>query len=137
MSWLSSLVPISLTNHQDLMEQWLACLIHNLRIHGSSPSTAKSNLMNRAILMSPNRTKHCVYGHIYYKYIHRLLKLIRMMAQFISFLFLLLTGLEPVKPWITNQWFYINLQVNFLFKRFLHIPFPLKSFAVLSWIMKN
>ena len=39
---LSSLVPISLPNHQDLMEQWLACLIYNLRIHGSSPSTAKS-----------------------------------------------------------------------------------------------
>ncbi len=29
------------------------------------PSTAKSNLMNRVILMSPNRTKHCVYGYIY------------------------------------------------------------------------
>ena len=42
MSWLSSLVPISLPNHQDLMEQWLACLIYNPRIHGSSPSTAKS-----------------------------------------------------------------------------------------------
>ena len=41
MSWLSSLVPISLPTHQDLMEQWLACLIHNLRIHGSSPVNCK------------------------------------------------------------------------------------------------
>ena len=29
MSWLSSLVPISLPNNQGLMEQWLACLIHS------------------------------------------------------------------------------------------------------------
>ena len=28
-----------------------------------APSTAKSNLMNRAILMSSNRKKHCVYGY--------------------------------------------------------------------------
>ena len=29
---------------------WLACLIHNLRIHGSSPANCKiKNLMNRAI----------------------------------------------------------------------------------------
>jgi len=40
-SWLSSLVPISLPNHQGLMEKWLACLIHNPRIHGSSPANCK------------------------------------------------------------------------------------------------
>ena len=39
--WLSSLVSISLPNHQSLMEQWLACLIHNTRIHGSSPTNRK------------------------------------------------------------------------------------------------
>ena len=42
MSWLSSLVPISSPNHQGLMEQWSACLIHNLRIHGSSPVKIKN-----------------------------------------------------------------------------------------------
>ena len=46
-------------------------------------------------------------------------------------------GAWTVNSWISNQWFYINLQVNFLFKRFLHFPFPLKYFAVLSWIRKR
>ena len=46
------------------MEQWLTCLIQNPRIHGSNPANCKNlNLMNLVILMSPNRTKHCVYGY--------------------------------------------------------------------------
>ena len=84
MSSLSSLVPISLPNHQGLVEQWLAL---DLRIHGSSPVNCKiKNLMIRAILMSPNRTKRCVYGYIYV-----------MKCIYIKWIIFLFSGLCEVK----------------------------------------
>jgi len=51
MSWLSSLVPISLPNHQGLMEQWLACLIQNPMINGSSPANCKNQ---KLIIIQPD-----------------------------------------------------------------------------------
>ena len=38
--------------------------IHNLRIHGSSPVNCKNQqlIKNSDVLMSPFRSKHCVYG---------------------------------------------------------------------------
>ena len=58
-SWLSLL---HFSKNQGFMEQRLACLLHNLRVHGSNPGQLKTD-KNSAILMSPNRTKHCVYGY--------------------------------------------------------------------------
>ena len=46
-----------------------------------APSTAPSNLMTRAILMSPNRTKHCLYGYIYIY--TKIVKMHKMLKKFV------------------------------------------------------
>ena len=69
-SWLSSLVP----NYYSIIRVWwhnnLGCLVHNPRIDCSSPPPQLQKLMNWAILMSPNRTKLCVYGYTTNTYIY-------------------------------------------------------------------
>ena len=42
MSWMSTLVSIPFFIYHGLMAQWLACLTHNPRVHGSSPPPVKS-----------------------------------------------------------------------------------------------
>ena len=66
MSLLSTLVPISFSNHQGLGGVVAWSRIDNRKVAGSIPAiSTKPTLMIWAILMSPNRTKHCVYGYIY------------------------------------------------------------------------